>query len=224
MRDNVINDTRPYKQCSRDILIDKALKNGYNPYQRSTELKDVTKAKYPSVQTNKNNKSKPLMNTRKPAVRCVSPTKKPIKSSSHREIVTLDNFEIVKRKTSTMPFSKIVSVIAVFMIFATVVYVSSLVNQEARRGDELANSLEILNKENKELQQQLAEKVSLSLIEDIAKNDLGMIKISEAEQRYISLKGEDSIKVYDPDSNTPFVLNLLNAFSNMVLSALEYLD
>lgn len=224
MRDNVINDTRQYKRCSRDILIDKALRNGYNPYQRSTDLKDATKAKYHSMQAGKNSKSKPPMNARKPAVRCVSPTQKPIKPSSYREIVTLDNFEIVKRKTSTMLFSKIVSVIAVFMIFATVVYVSSLVNQEARRGDELANSLEILNKENEELQQQLAEKVSLSLIEDIAKNDLGMIKISEAGQRYISLKGEDSIKVYDPDGNTPFVLNLLNTFSNMVLSALEYLD
>ena len=111
------------------------------------------------------------------------------------------------------------------LILTAIVYGGSLINEEARRYTELNAGLEALQKENQTLELALKEKNDLTVIEDMAKNDLGMIKVSSAEQRYLALSGEDGIETYaEEDKNTGFGMNLLNAFGEKITDFLAYLD
>ena len=111
------------------------------------------------------------------------------------------------------------------LILTAIVYGGSQINEESRRYSELNAGLELLQKENQALELELKEKNDLTVIEDMAKNDLGMIKVSAAEQRYLTLSGEDGIKTYaEKDKNTGFGMNLLNAFGEKITDLLAYLD
>ena len=63
------------------------------------------------------------------------------------------------------------------------------------------------------------------MIEEIAKNDLGMIKVSAAEQRYLPLSAEDGISTYaQNEENDTFGMDMLNAFGEKISDFLEYLE
>ena len=111
------------------------------------------------------------------------------------------------------------------LILTAIVYGGSLINEEARRYAELNAGLETLQKENHALELELKEKNNLTVIEDMAKNDYGMIKVSSAEQRYLTLSGEDGIQTYAEDKKDDgFGMNLLNAFGEKITDFLAYLD
>ena len=72
---------------------------------------------------------------------------------------------------------------------------------------------------------ELAKKNDLVVIEDIAKNDLGMIKVAEAEQRYANLGAENSVNTYEAEGeNNTVTMYLLNTFGEKIGDFLEYLD
>ena len=72
---------------------------------------------------------------------------------------------------------------------------------------------------------ELEEKNDMVVIEDIAKNELGMVKVAEAEQRYVSLADGDTIETYsDAAGETSVTLHMLNAFGEKISNFLEYLD
>ena len=143
----------------------------------------------------------------------------------HHEVIALENFELVKRKPTRISFARLASVMACALILTAIVYGGSQINEESRRYSELNAGLELLQKENQALELELKEKNDLTVIEDMAKNDLGMIKVSAAEQRYLTLSGEDGIKTYaEKDKNMGFGMNLLNAFGEKITDLLAYLD
>ena len=90
-----------------------------------------------------------------------------------------------------------------------------------RTNAELSKRYEQIVSENRVLELELEAKNNVAVIEDIAKNDLGMIKMSTAEQKYVSLGAEDSVENYaEADEHISVGTKLLNTFSDI----LEYLD
>lgn len=213
----------------RDVLVAKAIQNGYNPYCRSTdkEARTVTeemRAKTQNVYVPAS-ANVPAKRQNKPIVREVKAAPAARAPRVRREVVSLENFELVKRKTPALSLGMLVSVFAVGLVLSMVVFGGSLINDEARRYSELSDTYSALQAENQELTLALAEKNDLTVIEDVAKNDFGMIKVVEAEQRYVHLDNADAVSVYAAEEeNTTVPMHLLNAFGEKISNFLEYLD
>lgn len=214
----------------KDVLIAKAIRSGYNPYCRSTDAdaRRVTDAmRQSTMQVRLPAARSEKVTAKKPPVREVKPsnTNRTGMPAPHHEVIALENFELVKRKPTRISFARLASVMACALILTAIVYGGSQINEESRRYSELNAGLELLQKENQALELELKEKNDLTVIEDMAKNDLGMIKVSAAEQRYLTLSGEDGIKTYaEKDKDTGFGMNLLNAFGEKITDLLAYLD
>ena len=214
----------------KDVLIAKAIRGGYNPYCRSTDadarrVTDAMRQSAMQVRLPAARPEKPA--AKKPPVREVTPsnTNRTGMPAPHHEVIALETFELVKRKPTRISFARLASVMACALILTAIVYGGSLINEEARRYAELNAGLETLQKENHALELELKEKNNLTVIEDMAKNDYGMIKVSSAEQRYLTLSGEDGIQTYAEDQKDDgFGMNLLNAFGEKITDFLAYLD
>lgn len=214
----------------RDILVAKAIQNGYNPYCRSTDqdarrVTEEMRAKAQNIRVPEATALAAKRTANKPAVREVKAMPQTREPRARREVISLENFELVKRKSPRLSLGMFVSVMVTGLILAMVVFSGSLINEEARRYSELSDTLSVLQEENKTLTLALAEKNDLVVIEDIAKNELGMVKVAEAEQKYVNLGGENTVRTYAAEQeNTTVPVHLLNTFGEKISSFLEYLD
>ena len=221
--------TKMQRASVKDILVAKAVQNGYNPYCRSTDadarkVTDEMRAKAMKIRVPET-AALTVASAKKPPVREVKPTHYHREAVARREVVSIENFELVNKKAPAFSLGVLVSVCICAMMLTLVVYSGSLINEETRRYSDLTQTLENLQAEGKALTLALEEKNDLAVIEDIAKNDLGMIKVAEAEQKYVSLSGEDSIRTYEKESGEEsFGASLLNAFGEKISGLLEYLD
>ena len=217
-----------YGTTVRDVLVAKAIQNGYNPFCRSTdaEARTVTETMRTKAQGIVVPRSAMIVRKKQNApVREIKVTPVRREPVAYREVVAIENFELVRRKSPALSLGMIVSVMVTAMVLAMVVFSGSLINQEARRYSELSGTLETLQKENATLVLELEEKNDMVVIEDIAKNELGMVKVAEAEQRYVSLTNGDTIETYSDAAEEPSVtLHMLNAFGEKISNFLEYLD
>ncbi len=215
----------------KDVIAAKAIRCGYNPYCRSTDanarrVTDEMKKRVEGIRSaNENSRVKRAAGTiaNRPIIREVRPVAQtPV---AHREVVSLENFELVKRKSSVFSFGMLISVLICAFVLAAVVYSGSLINEEAREYAELSQALETLRKDNQALSLQLEEKNDLAVIENMAKNDLGMVKVADAQQKYVSLSDGDTIQAYDAEEqDTALGISLLNTFGEKISKFLEYLD
>ena len=211
----------------RDVIVAKAIQNGYNPYCKSTDAgaRRVTADMREKVKHIAVPKTRAVALKQKPIVREVftAPVKK--EERPHREIISIENFEIVTRKTRSLSLATIVCMLVTAMVLAMVVYSGSFINEEARRYNELSGTLAALKEDEKTLTLALEEKNDIKVIEDIARNDLGMVAANATEQGYLSLSAGDSVRVYDVNNeDTSLTVNLLNTFGEKISDFLEYLD
>ena len=213
----------------REVLIAKAIRSGYNPYCRSTDknARKVSEKMRADVKTVKIPRTAMLPTAKvvRPAIREVKSEAARRAARARREVVTLENFELVKRKSTRVSLASLVSVLVCAVVFALIVYSGSLVNLETRRASDLSDSQASLLATQKTLAAQLDARYDLDLIETVAVNDLGMVKVADAAQRYVSLSNGNSIETYDPaNTDTSVGVTMLNAFGEKIGSALEYLD
>ena len=213
----------------RDVIVAKAIQNGYNPYCKSTDanarrVTDEMRARVRSVAVPETKAV--AVKTKKSAVREVAASA-PVKSQTHarREIIHIENFELVRRKTPSLSLGMLVSVLITAMVLAMVVYSGSLINKEARRYSELSESLEVLKEEDKTLTLALESKHESIDIADIAVNEYGMVAAKAATADYLSLSEGNSVEVYSADDgDTSVPVDLLNTFGDKIGGFLEYLD
>ena len=211
----------------RDVIMAKAIQNGYNPYCKSTDadarrVTDDMRAKASRVIVPE---TKAVTVKNKPVVREVVAASAKKEVRPHREIISIENFEVVTKKNRSLSFGMMVSVLVSAMVLAMVVYSGSFINDEARRYNELSSTLAALKEEDKNLSLALEEKNDIEVIEDIAVNELGMVAASATEQGYLSLSAGDTVRVYNVENeDASLTVNLLNTFGEKISGFLEYLD
>ncbi|MBQ8837160.1 MAG: hypothetical protein IJ002_06605 [Clostridia bacterium] len=214
-----------YTTSVKDVIIAKAIQNGYNPYCKSTDanarrVTDEMRAKASRVVVPETGIV--VAKKQKAVVREAAPAVKP--QRARREIVHIENFELVKSKGTRLSLSMLVSVMITAMVLAMVVFSGSLINEEARRYSELSDTLAELKEEDKTLTLALEEKHNSIDIADVA-DGYGMVTANSAAVEYLSLSSGDSVEVYDADNgNTPVTVELLNTFGDKLSGFLEYLD
>ncbi|MBE6679639.1 MAG: hypothetical protein E7598_03860 [Ruminococcaceae bacterium] len=216
-----------YGTSVRDIIVAKAIQNGYNPYCKSTDVgaRRVTADMKEKVKHIAVPETRAVTAKQKAVVREVSAAPAKKENRPRREVISIENFEIVTRRTRSLSLGMIVSVLVTAMVLAMVVYSGSFINEEARRYNELSGTLAALKEDDKNLSLALEEKNDIEIIENIALNELGMVAANATEQGYLSLSAGDSVKVYDVNNeDTSVTVNLLNTFGEKISDFLEYLD
>ena len=213
----------------RDVIVAKAIQNGYNPFCRSTDAnaRKVTEEMRVSAQRVyvPSNTSVVKREENKSSIREAKAVKREQVAKARREVVSLENFQVVNRRTHGVSVAMLVSVIISALVLSMVVYSGSLVNEKTRECAVMSRSISDLESENAALALELAEKNDLAVIEDIAKNDFGMIKVAEAEQRYVSLENENTVSTFSAEGEDNAVtMHLLNVFGTKINDILEYLD
>lgn len=217
-----------YGTSVRDVIIAKAIQNGYNPYCKSTDanarrVTEEMRAKASRVAVPENKAV--VLKRQKAVVREVTPTDVKSQNRGRREIVHIENFELVRRKGTRISFGMLVSVMITAMVLAMVVFSGSLINEEARRYSELSETLAELKEEDKALALALEEKHDAIDIADVAVNQFGMVANNAASSEYLSLSSGDSVEVYSvKDDNASVTVDLLNTFGDRLSGFLEYLD
>ena len=112
-------------------------------------------------------------------------------------------------------------VLAVIIAALCAVWVNSYAQLTEVTADvtDLNEAYETLQSDNNKLNVQLASKIDLSEIQDIAINDYSMQSVSRNQISYISLDGADVAEVVNYEETS----NIFSELAKKVLNAIEYL-
>lgn len=228
MSSQVFGETQNYmrRNSVRDVIVAKAINNGCNPYCKSTDAdaKRVTDEMRAKVKNIIVPEIKAVASKKNAIVREASGTRRGDEHKAHREIVHIENFELVKRKSEGISMGMLVSFMIVAMVLTMIVFSGSLINEEARRYSELVDTLEVLKEEDKALMVALEDKHELLSVADVAVNELGMVLANTNSTELLSLSEGDTVELYNEGEKTSFAVNLLNTFGDKIGDFLEYLD
>ncbi len=151
------------------------------------------------------------------------------KTSGRRiEVKTLEVKDNTKhyRKKTRFPISAIMMTLMFGMVLAFVVHSSVRINEANTELSELQAGIALQNAELRALEIELETKNDLRVIENIAVNELGMIKKENIDKEYITLSEEDSVLlVHDTkseDEQNSKGNGLLSAFSERLGQLAEY--
>ena len=83
--------------------------------------------------------------------------------------------------------------IAIFMLLLTISYRNSQINEKFREVKNLKNELSTVQKENEQLRVTIENNINYNNIEKLAKEKLGMQKLTSRQTIYINLPKEDYV-------------------------------
>ena len=115
--------------------------------------------------------------------------------------------------TSTIILAAICTVLMLFMIISYV-----RINEYTIVVSGLKAEMNELVDEKKTLSAELDRRNNLELIENIAKNDLGMVKIDEIDKKYVQIETKDDVEIYEHEKDTS-----IKGVVNDIMSAIALL-
>ncbi len=148
-----------------------------------------------------------------------------VKTSGRRiEVKTLENKDTTKnyRKKTRFPITAVLMTLIFGMVLAFVVHSSVRINEANAELSELQAGIALQNAELRALEIELETKNDLRVIEDIAVNELGMIKKENIDKEYITLSEEDSVLLEENEKQESGNVGLLSAFSDRFGQLAEY--
>lgn len=105
----------------------------------------------------------------------------------------------------------------ILMLFMIINYVK--INEYTIVVSKLKSEISDLADEKKTLSAELDKKNDLELIEDIAKNELGMVKLEEIDKRYVAIDAEDSVEIIKNDNSISahgIIQNIMSAIASLL--------
>lgn len=129
----------------------------------------------------------------------------------------------VSRRTP-FPTGIMMLTVSFALILAIVVYSSSLISDAGSRISDLKKESVSLSDTEQSLELMLETKNDLRVIEDLAVNQIGMVKKDQIERKYITVFGGDSVILTDrQDADTALIPSLMSAISDKLSSLSEYI-
>ena len=104
---------------------------------------------------------------------------------------------VVKKRVKAGPFpiSFVFYTLVMMVILMFIVYNNSVVNELSYEAGELESRISAAEQENERLSLELDRKYDLTYIENVAKNELGLVKSTEVKKYFISLSDGDKVVV-----------------------------
>ena len=114
-----------------------------------------------------------------------------VKDISNRDIKAFEQREKLRRADVKRNVSLVFKVLAVLAVLGLITYRYTLINASLSEKESLKNELEAINKENAQLEVTIESGMSISMIEQLAKETLGMQKLDNNQKVYINLDKKD---------------------------------
>ena len=150
--------------------------------------------------------------------RKLEPEYQPIKDPYARKKVTTVKKKAKQQKPKSQLKANIKTITYIFLIFASLFVISyrnSLINESFNENENLKSNLAAIEKENEQLKVNLENSLNLSNIEKLAKEKLGMQKLSGSQKVYVNLNKKDYIEPASEEviieDNSNWFEKLLNA-------------
>lgn len=127
------------------------------------------------------------------------------------------------KKVKTLDKSKKVKltlyIVAIFAVMLTISYRNSLINEKFNKVQSQKRQLSVLQKENEQLKVNIENSLNNNYIEQQAKEQLGMKKLTNKQTVYISLPKKDYVespaeKVVIDENNGSWLGNVFNSLFN----------
>lgn len=111
---------------------------------------------------------------------------------------------VVKKRVKAGPFpiSFVFYTVVMMVILMFIVYNNSVVNELSYEAGELERKIAAAEQENERLRLELDRKYDLTYIENVAKNELGLVKSTQVKKYYISLSDGDKVVVSGKGDST----------------------
>ena len=127
----------------------------------------------------------------------------------------------VKAKTKPKYNHKPVAYIVVgFILLSIISYRNSLINETYNKKESLRTQLAEVQKENEQLKVNIESSLNLSTIEKIAKEQLGMQKLSNSQKVFVNLQKQDYVETTKDDvileDNENIFSKIMKALNNII--------
>ena len=122
-----------------------------------------------------------------------------VKAASREEATKLRNAK------ASFPIATITLTIICTLLAMVMVYSFTQKHEAAAELSALEQTVEYLKAENRELSVSVEKKDNLALIEQLARNEYGMVGEEELQKRYLSMSGEDYVRALEVEDETPGV-------------------
>ena len=120
---------------------------------------------------------------------------------------------VAEDRKAHMPIGSILMMGLCAMILMLLIYIGMNLNNMTHEITAMNERAAELKKTEQTLIMKLDDKNDLVLIEDIATNELGMVRRTAIEHRYATISAEDSAVAYEgSDASNPLISGLLSAF------------
>ena len=130
--------------------------------------------------------------------RKIQPDYRPKKQSKKRNLKVVENLPRQDVKVSKLQKERQMKltliVVAIFIFLLTISYRNSQINEKFSEVQSLKNQLSSLQKENEQLKVSIENGLNLNNIEKLAKEKLGMQKLTNKQTLYVSLPKKDYVE------------------------------
>ena len=99
-----------------------------------------------------------------------------------------------QKKEKNYRVKQTLSILALFVILVAISYRNSVINESFSKVQALKNELSAIEKENEQLEVSIENSLNLNNIEQVAKEKLGMQKLTNRQTVYVELPKKDYVK------------------------------
>ena len=164
----------PVKKAKKGLLARK-------PKKVATKVATTTRTQTIPYQTKK--APKPKVTQRKP--------KEIVKDVSNRDIKAFEHKEKIRRADIKKNALMVFKVLVVLAVFGIITYRYTLINASLAEKEVLKSKLEAINKENAQLEVTIESGMNINMIEQLAKELLGMQKLDNNQKVYVNIEKKD---------------------------------
>ncbi len=151
-----------------------------------------------------------------------------LESNNTKVVAAVKESEVRTIKArKTMPFPKSVVLVSVIctVLFMFIMLTMAQINEFTQDISALKSELSELQAQEEELKLNVELKNDLRVIEDVAINQLGMVKADEVLKQYVVIGNEDKIEVVEPETTENGLVNtVMSAIGENFRELVEYIN
>ena len=132
---------------------------------------------------------------------------------------------IKAKKTVPFPTSVVFVSVICTVLFMFMMLTMAQINEFTQDISALQSELSELQKQEEDLRKDVEFKNDLRVVENIAVNELGMVKADQVDKQYVVIGNEDKIEVVEPETTEDSLVNtVMSAIAQNFRELVEYIN
>ena len=197
-------------------------------YEEKRKKSNNTRASKAGAQSKSTPKSKQAaINTRQKAITRAEQFS--LESEDIKVVATVNELPKVRtiKAKRNVPFPTSVVFVSVIctVLFMFMMLTMAQINEFTQDISALQNELSELQKQEQDLRKDVEFKNDLRVVENIAVNELGMVKADQVNKQYVVIGNEDKIEVVEPETTEDSLVNtVMSSIAQNFRELVEYIN